>query len=471
MMALWLVFGLAADAGAAVRIRPVPARLVPPAAAASGAGAGPRVSLSPGLGSISPAAVSARPVLGGARVSVSPAAAAALTDSTARVLPAAVAGRAVAAVAETVRPGARAVRASLGVRSAGAAQGRSAGGLLAKAAGELDGPGDFRPASADGSPSLDALFDGVELRSGLAGPRLRSDGGKAQFLGGGNFGAVYRTPKQKGLVYKVLAPGADAFLFGTQTYPALAREEHEISEALGRSGTGPRYYGSRVLGGYWVYAKAEIAGDTVEKLIRERRFAEAERDLVLALLDRMADARVRVDDMRPPNIMIGTTADDPERKAYLIDGTKERVEGDRVPGLIERRGGFGPAERALVEELFARYGEAALEGPRDARLARVMIGATQRDPRRRAYFVDSGGFLPLAPEPGMSRGEFRAFLESQLVVKGVIQQGNPFTAEPVFVSLRGMLDEGVRRSKQTGFWEKLWTALGDLLANANFPAK
>jgi hypothetical protein len=76
------------------------------------------------------------------------------------------------------------------------------------------------------------------------------------------------------------------------------------------------------IGGRPVSAREKIYGATVEDYIDARRYGEAEHALVINLLQRIAEKRLFPDDMRPPNIMIGTTKLDPEPKAYVVDSTR-----------------------------------------------------------------------------------------------------------------------------------------------------
>ena len=330
-------------------------------------------------------------------------------------------------------------------------------------------PGEAQNAARPAAPAAPSVFDGLELREGWFALTLWRGGRKLRRLGAGQFGSVFSDPEQPGVVYKVIAPSADIAIFTALTLPQILREEAEVASALSEAGAGPRYLGTRKLGRYHVFAKETVRGETLEALIAARRFGERERELILGMLDRMADAGILVDDMRPPNIMIGTTESDPEPRAYLVDGSKELVTGERASELV-RIGRFGPWERARVEELLQGLGEPPLrEG--DERLARIMIGATARDPVVRAYTVDEDRMLPVrAPRPE-GREAFRQALGRQRVAVKVIGNMMAGMSEPIYKPFETILEEGLERSRETTWWQRFKTFLRESFANAQFPAK
>ena len=312
-----------------------------------------------------------------------------------------------------------------------------------------------------------STFDGVTVKKpSLSSPSVWFQGIKMKLIGHGDFGRVFKSPGRPGIIYKLLDLNFDALVFGGQTVAASAREEHEVSKVVSETGLGPKYYGKRVLSGRSVFAKQEIYGETVDQLVAKREFGEKERALVDSLLDRMADKRVRIDDMQLRNIMIGTTREDPVRRAFIIDGQKETVLGYDL-----KKGSLNDQDRKYVEDLFARYKEAPLSGENDHRLASIRIGKTHRNKITRAYYVDKDGALPLYAEPNLSRSDYRDFLDQQPIVKKV--NGNPMQGnmDTTYISLKWFLDHGVARSKETGWWQKFKTGFIESLVNAQMPAK
>ena len=63
-----------------------------------------------------------------------------------------------------------------------------------------------------------------------------------------------------------------------------------------------------------------VYGWNLDDLIAEQKFTQAHYDLVQRMLERMAEARLRVWDLTTSNIRIGTTFDDPQPRAYITDG-------------------------------------------------------------------------------------------------------------------------------------------------------
>lgn len=189
-------------------------------------------------------------------------------------------------------------------------------------------------AAAKADPAASALFDGAARKPALGledlvakGYKLkvRGEGGKLvkpQFLGSGEFGVVYAHPKEPGLILKAVEHGFEVALFGGEHPTQTADDEEKVSRALAAADAGPRYIGRAVVGGREVSVRERVFGDTMQHLAWDRKFTEDDRALVLDLLRRMAKARLLTDDKRAPNIMLGTTALDPRRRAYLVDGGK-----------------------------------------------------------------------------------------------------------------------------------------------------
>lgn len=217
---------------------------------------------------------------------------------------------------------------------AGARPRPEAGGLLRPAA-----PADAGP----GTPAVEKADEAERL--GMQGMRRRWEklylsGQELQELGRGAFGAVYAHPRIKGAVIKMVAlSAATVFAFGGSDVK-VAMQDYQVGRAVAEAGVGPKVLGvvsvpgepSRLRRWLWglvgrearvadrpAVVKERIFGETVEDLIAARRFTAKEYDLVQEMLGRMADARLRVWDLRTANVMIGTTADDPAPRAYIVD--------------------------------------------------------------------------------------------------------------------------------------------------------
>jgi hypothetical protein len=91
-----------------------------------------------------------------------------------------------------------------------------------------------------------------------------------------------------------------------------------------------------------VSVRERIYGSTIQQLARDRKFGPEEHRLVMELLDRLADARLKAEDLKPSNIMIGATKADPVRRAYIVDGGKlaawdESLSRDEVRRAIQHQ--------------------------------------------------------------------------------------------------------------------------------------
>lgn len=202
-------------------------------------------------------------------------------------------------------------------------------GLLASAR-RAAGSDDALPAlaqSARRDPAVTALFDGgrsasLELEGLSFGwSRLRDGKRKAARLGAGGFGIVDEHPRVPGAVVKTVEVAFDNILLGDPgELRKMVAAEEPTARALAAAGAGPRFFGKGTVGQRSVSVRERVYGESLDRLISARRFTEAEEKLVRELLGRMAAAGLKVDDMHPRNIMIGTTLSDPARRAYVIDG-------------------------------------------------------------------------------------------------------------------------------------------------------
>lgn len=182
-------------------------------------------------------------------------------------------------------------------------------------------------AEAEKDPEVRRLFDsraakpGLELEGLSYGRKgLTHEGRGVEHIGRGDFGVVDAHPKMEGAVIKTVAPSAEAMLFSMPDPKAVADKEEATARRLEQAGVGPRYLGRAVLDGRLVSVRERVYGRDVQRLIADRKFGRKAERLILDMLRRMAEAGVKTDDMHPRNIMIGRTAADPERKAYLVDG-------------------------------------------------------------------------------------------------------------------------------------------------------
>lgn len=148
---------------------------------------------------------------------------------------------------------------------------------------------------------------------------LFHSGKKMTLLGKGGFGAVYVHPVHEDVVLKLLAIQLDAALFGSQSAQDVFREDIRVTEKLAQVGAGPHLLGTISVDGRPATVKERVFGDTVESLFFERRMTPADVELIREMLIKMAEAGYHLNDLRLPNMMIGTTRTNPTRQAYLID--------------------------------------------------------------------------------------------------------------------------------------------------------
>ena len=214
-------------------------------------------------------------------------------------------------------------------------------------------------AAARKEPALAAWFDGAAAPAGLGLEGLtlkrgswRAGGEKLERLGQGEFGFVDVHPSIPGAVLKTVAHSESILLMSNPNPSATAAQERKTAVALAEADAGPRHFGrARVLGAE-VSVRERVYGETLASLSRKKRLGAEESALVHDLLRRLAAAGLKPDDMRPDNVMIGTTLLDPRRRAYLVDGgllaaaTPDLDEEGRYRDLLETpimlRGRFDP---------------------------------------------------------------------------------------------------------------------------------
>jgi hypothetical protein len=203
-------------------------------------------------------------------------------------------------------------------------------------------------ASAD--PGIARLFDGsnkpsLELEGvTVRGSQLMHRGEAAEKLGQGGWGIVFTHPRLDGAVAKMVALEFMTQLGTNRTAKETARDEEATAHRLSAAVAGPRHFGQvmvdiqpdltlrftnairRLFGRpekryqAYVSVRERIYGATIQRLAWDRKYGPEEHALVMRMLDRMADARIKVDDLKPANIMIGATKADPVRRAYVVDG-------------------------------------------------------------------------------------------------------------------------------------------------------
>jgi len=173
-------------------------------------------------------------------------------------------------------------------------------------------------------PLLSSL-EGVTFRSTFSGGQLYLDGKKLDALGRGNYGVVFDHPRAEGVVVKLADHSPEVIMNDpTRTHETTSDLEESAARPLGDAGLGPRYLAKGTIGGRPVSAREKVYGSTLEDLIADRRYGDKEHALVLDLLSRIAESRMFPEDVRTPNIMIGTTLLDPAPRAYVVDSTRLR---------------------------------------------------------------------------------------------------------------------------------------------------
>jgi hypothetical protein len=145
---------------------------------------------------------------------------------------------------------------------------------------------------------------------------------------------------------------------------------------------------------------------------------------------------------------------------YLVS-VRERIFGGTLDDLSRGRR-LGPAERELVLDLMRRLAAAGLK-PVDLRAPNVMIGRTLLDPRRRAYVVDGGKFLPF-PAGLDEEGRYLDLLAAPVVVMARFDRYAGLIENTQ--TIREVLDKGVERSERVTRWQRFkgfWKDLPRLL--------
>lgn len=215
---------------------------------------------------------------------------------------------------------------------------------------------------------ITALFDGAQAPPdlGLEGLRFK----ELPYIGRGEFGVVADHVKEPGTVVKAVSMAPS--IFTAMADPVkIAENEEKTARAYAAAGAGPRYYGRL---GTWS-VREKIYGDTMEKLIDSRRFGRRANKLVLELLERMAAAGLNSDDLKPKNIMIGRTASDRTRRAYVVDG------GNMLPAKTAQE--LREQQITLFVRMDAHVGEIAFTRPFYEFLNEGLDRAVNRDWRSR----------------------------------------------------------------------------------------
>jgi hypothetical protein len=195
--------------------------------------------------------------------------------------------------------------------------------------------------SARADPALSSWFDASAAAPDLGLDGLTFNRGRwrlgeraADRLGQGEFGFVDAHPRLTGAVMKTVSLSAETVLFSNPHPTRVADLEEKTARGLAAADAGPRYLGRAIVADRHVSVRERVYGETFERLAASGRFGPEERALVVDLLRRLAAAGLKSDDLRPSNVMIGTTALDGRRRAYLVDGGNL---SELPPGTVEER--------------------------------------------------------------------------------------------------------------------------------------
>jgi len=172
------------------------------------------------------------------------------------------------------------------------------------------------------------------LMRGIDSFELRRGGQPLEALGRGADGMVFAHPNDDAVALKG---------FFRRDGRAAARDAATQS-ALAHAGLAPRLLAETRVGGMPLLAFERVKGKNLLDLIMSGAFGKTERALVHGLIARLAAARLRPDDLRLQNIMLGSTPTDPRRRAYLVDGGRLR----RVPAGMSDEA----LERALLDGVY-----------------------------------------------------------------------------------------------------------------------
>lgn len=194
------------------------------------------------------------------------------------------------------------------------------------------------PASVGVESIADLGLEGVVRRR----ESLYQGGRELEPIGRGQFGAVYAHPKAAQAVIKMMIFTFASWISIGTPVDEVFQWEVVVTQSLAQAGAGPRFLGtaaipgepsrlrsrlSRLLLGREprmaerpAVLKGRVFGENAEDVIAKGRFSREDYELVQDMLRRMAEKRIRVFDLRVGNIVIGTTAEQPRRRAYLVDG-------------------------------------------------------------------------------------------------------------------------------------------------------
>jgi hypothetical protein len=177
-------------------------------------------------------------------------------------------------------------------------------------------------------------------------------------LGRGEFGVVYDHPADPAAIVKLAADNRDSVyntLVGARTRQDMDRDaasEAHATRTLAEAGAGPGLIGvariphrlSGVLSQLASWAglpasdwsrpalvKEKVFGQTVEELEAEGYLGRDEEEHVIELKRRLARAGVSWADLRPTNIMIGTTKSQPVTQAWLVDAGFAELTAPEAP--------------------------------------------------------------------------------------------------------------------------------------------
>ncbi len=167
----------------------------------------------------------------------------------------------------------------------------------------------------DDSPAGRLGLDDLSIKGG----KWRTGGRVLSRAGQGSIGFVDVHPTRPGLVVKTIDPSLDQLLGGLTVDEAIKHDDHSAA-VLADAGVGPRVLGRTTIDGRRLSVRERIFGKTMRDLITDHAFGAEEEALVLDIVARMAAKNILETDLKPENIMLGTTERDGVRRAWFVDG-------------------------------------------------------------------------------------------------------------------------------------------------------
>ncbi len=141
---------------------------------------------------------------------------------------------------------------------------------------------------------------------------------------------------------------------------------------------------------------------------------------------------------------------------------RERIFGKTMIDLMDTRG-YGEEENRLVMEMLGRMAEKGAMVT-DLVPSNVMIGTTERDAERKAYFID-GGMVESFPE-GLEPEKRVDYILNYPQVVGIRQDPSNFKPIEMTKRFRSAVNEGLERSRPATRAQRFWQGLKRFFANA-----